>query len=81
MTVKSQAADVDSGGAYSLILPTGAPLLGQYGSGTLPIALAEQFAAAGQYVVEASATGYQSQTSLSKNISATDATQDFILVP
>ncbi|MBI3527243.1 MAG: DUF4382 domain-containing protein [Betaproteobacteria bacterium] len=79
VTVKSQGADLLSG-AYSLALPASAPLLGQYGSGTLPIALAAQSAVAGQYAVEASATGYQTQ-SFSKDISAADATQNFTLVP
>jgi hypothetical protein len=79
VTVKSVAADELASGAYTLTLPTGAPLLGQY-SATLPIALVAQAGVAGQYTVEASASGYQTQ-SVSKNIVAADATQDFILVP
>jgi len=79
VTVKSQAADLLSG-AYTLILPVDEPLLGQYGAGALPIVLAAQPAPAGQYAVEASATGYQTQ-SVSKNIPAATATQDFTLVP
>jgi len=79
VTAKSQAADLLTG-AYSLTLPAGAPLLGQFGSGSLPIALAVQSTTAGQYTVEASATGYQTQ-SFPKNISAADATQNFTLVP
>jgi len=42
--------------------------------------LAVQTALAGKYTVEASATGYQTQ-SASKDISAADATQNFTLVP
>jgi hypothetical protein len=57
-----------------------APLLGQYGAGTLPIALAAQSALAGQYTIEASATGYQTQ-SFSQDIPTADATHDFTLVP
>jgi uncharacterized protein DUF4382 len=79
VTVKSVAADDLASGAYALTLPTGAPLLGQY-SATLPIALAAQSGVAGLYTVAASATGYQAQ-SLAKDISAADATQDFVLVP
>jgi hypothetical protein len=80
VTVKTQPADLLSGGAYNLTLPAGAPLLGQYGSGTLPIALVEQMTVAGQYSVEASATGYLTQ-SFDKNIAMGNATQDFVLVP
>jgi len=79
VTVKSVAADELASGAYSLILPIGEPQLGQY-SATLPIALVTQAGMAGQYAVEASASGYQTQA-VSKNIFAADATQDFILVP
>ncbi len=79
VTVKSQAADLLSG-AYSLALPVSAPLLGQYGAGTLPIAFVAQSPAAGRYTVEASATGYQTQ-SFSRDISSADATQNFTLTP
>jgi hypothetical protein len=79
VTVKSVAADELASGAYALTLPTGAPQLGQY-SATLPIALVAQAGLAGQYTVEASAIGYQTQ-SFGNNISAADATQNFILVP
>jgi hypothetical protein len=64
---------------YTLTLPTGAPQFGQF-SATLPIVLAPQAGVAGQYSIEASATGYQTQ-SVTKNLSAADATQSFILVP
>jgi hypothetical protein len=84
VTVKSVAADdLASGayaGAYALTLPVAAPMLGQYATGTLPIAFAAQSGVAGTYSIEASATGYQTQ-SASKNISAADATQSFTLVP
>ena len=81
VTVKFVAADdaTTPAGAYALSLPTDAPLLGQY-SATLPIALAAQAAVAGKYTIEASATGYQTK-SASIDISAVDATQDFILAP
>jgi hypothetical protein len=79
VTIKMQNADQVSG-AYSLSLPVAAPVLGQFGTGALPITLVEQTAAAGAYSVEASADGYSTQ-SVGKDISATDATQDFVLVP
>ena len=79
VTVKFVAADDLSPFAYTLTLPIGAPMLGQYAT-ALPIALVAQPGVAGKYTVEASATGYQTQ-SVSKDISAADATQNFILVP
>lgn len=80
-TVTVQARMVDLlNNTYTLTLPSAAPLLGAYGSGTLPLTLTAQSAVAGQYSVEAAAPGYQTQT-VSKNIAAADATQDFILTP
>ena len=79
VTVKFVAADDAASGAYSLILPIGAPMLGQY-STALPIPLVAQPAVAGKYTVEASANGYRAQ-SVSKDISTADATQSFTLVP
>ena len=78
VTVKSQFVDLLGG--YSLALPVGAPLLGQYGAGTLPITLSAQSAVAGKYTVEASALGYTTQ-SVAKDISAANATQNFTLIP
>ena len=80
VAVKSVAADELNGGAYSLNLPIGDPLLGQFGSGVLPIALPIQVGLAGKYSVAASATGYVTQ-SVDKDISVADATQAFVLVP
>jgi len=79
VTVKFVAADDTAPGAYTLTLPIVAPLLGQY-SATLPITFVAQPGVAGIYSIEASATGYQTQ-SASKDISAADATQSFTLVP
>jgi hypothetical protein len=78
VTVKSQAAD----GAYALTLPIAAPLLGSYGTGTLPISLSSQATAtaAGKYAVEASASGYLTR-SVNVDISTAGAIQDFILTP
>ncbi|MDO8721119.1 MAG: DUF4382 domain-containing protein [Syntrophales bacterium] len=78
VTVATIAADPSSG-SYVLTLPVDAPLLGQYGTGTLPIALSTQAAVAGKYLLEASAEGYKTQQ-VSRDVSA-GATQDFTLVP
>jgi hypothetical protein len=80
VTVKSTTADLTSGGTYTLVLPAGAPLLGQYGLGTLPIVLAPQSAVTGTYTAEASASGYPFQSS-DVNISIADVIQNFTLKP
>ncbi|HXF15892.1 MAG TPA: DUF4382 domain-containing protein [Burkholderiales bacterium] len=69
VTVRAQSADLTTG-AYSLLLPAGAPLLGQFGA--LPITLDAQTNPAGKYVIEASATGYATQTSFEENVSTSD---------
>jgi hypothetical protein len=79
VTVKSEA--VDSFGDYSLTLPVAAPLLGNFGTGILPIAFTAQPSIAGKYSVEASATGYTTQTVVGEDISSVNAIQDFTLVP
>lgn len=81
VTVKSVAADEVNSGAYSLSLPIGEPLLGQFGTGSLPIGLTIQSGMAGLYSVVASATGYTTPASVNINISAVNATQDFVLAP
>ena len=88
VTVKFVAADDSTTtlGAYALTLPVGAPMFGTY-STTLPIALVAQTDAvatpdvAGRYTVEASATGYVTQSVSGVNITAADVTQNFTLVP
>lgn len=79
-TVKSVAADDLAPGTYTLTLPVSAPMFGQYATGTLPIALAQQNGVAGTYTIEASATGYQTQ-SVIQSILAVDATLNFQLLP
>ena len=84
VTVKSQAVNPDPvslSAPYTLTLPVGAPLLGQYHvGGTLPIPLDPQ--PAGQYTVEASATGYKTQSFGPVDISVADkAIPEFILMP
>ena len=78
VTVATKAADPDSG-SYELTLPVSAPLLGQFGTGSLPIAFSAQTASAGRYLLEASAAGYKTQQ-VSRDISG-GATQQFTLVP
>ena len=79
VTVQLVAADDLTTGTYSLTLPSAAPQLGLF-SGALPIGFVSQPGVAGKYTVEASASGYQTQL-VSKDISAADATQSFVLVP
>lgn len=90
VTVKSQVATVITATvptgdyAYALtLLPTAAPSLGPYAT-PLPILFTQQPASvAGQYTVQASASGYVTKSSLSAvDISGGDATsQDFSLTP
>jgi hypothetical protein len=61
VTVQARTADLLNS-TYALTLPSAPPLLGQYGTGTLPIPLTAQTAAAGQYRIEASAPGYVTQS-------------------
>lgn len=81
VTVKYVAADDTSSppGAYSLTLPVDAPRLGPYTT-PLPVMFTAQSGVAGQYSMEATAAGYQTQ-SANKDISAGDATQSFTLTP
>jgi len=84
VTVKSLAATPlatpETGDfSYNLILPIAAPSLGPYTA--LPIVFTPQPASVtGHYTVRASATGYTTQ-SFDKDISLTDAAQNFSLVP
>jgi Domain of unknown function (DUF4382) len=77
VTVKSQNVS-PLPNVYSLALPSAAPLLGQYGTGTLPIVLTPQSEIAGKYAVEASADGFQTQ-SANVDISIADVIQNFKL--
>ena len=77
--VKSDSADLADAN-YALTLPAGAPLVGNYGTGSLPIALEPVPAAAGLYFIEASAPGYTAQ-SVTKNLASVDVTQNATLVP
>lgn len=80
VTMKVVAADDSAPGAYVLTLPIVPPLLGQYASGALPIALVAQPSVAGKYTIEGSATGYRTQAFF-KDISTVNATQNFVLIP
>jgi Domain of unknown function (DUF4382) len=78
VTVKSQNVS-PLPGPYTIALPSGAPVLGKFGTGTLPIALTPQSDIAGKYDVEASADGYDTQ-SAPVDISIADVlSQDFQL--
>lgn len=78
MEIRSTPANISTGD-YSLTLPTGAPSLGSFGTGTLPITLTPDPSIAGKYKIEASAEGYLSQDS-QVDISGTDLTHDFSLI-
>lgn len=56
VVIKYQNADVTTGD-YSMSLPNGAPRIGAYGTGTLPLAVSPETGLAGKYSMEASATG------------------------
>jgi len=77
VTVKFTGAGTSD--AYSLTLPADDPFFGNYGTGA-PISLTNVPAAAGQYVIEASAEGYATQA-VAKDLSTADSTQNFTLVP
>ena len=86
VTVKLQVAPVRTATIptgdyeYSLTLPIGAPSLGPYAT-PLPIVFTRQLpAVAGHYTVQASATGYLTQ-SFDEDISAADVPQIFTLTP
>jgi hypothetical protein len=67
-------------GAYSMTLPSAAPLVGQYGSGGLPLVQLANLAAQGKYGVQVSAAGYQSQLA-GIDVSLFNVVKDFTLVP
>ena len=78
VTIKYQSADLITA-VYSLSLPTAAPMLGVYGTGTLPIVATAQTALAGKYTAEASATGYVTQ-SAAVDITIANVVKNFVLV-
>lgn len=77
--VEVASANADAAGAYSMTLPTAAPLLAPF-STTLPLAFVAQPATAARYSIEASAVGFVTQTT-AVDLTAANATADFTLVP
>ena len=70
----------DMTGEYSMTLPSEAPWLAPYAT-TLPLTFSAQAGSAGQYTIEASATGYVTQT-MPADVSSADVTGlDFTVVP
>lgn len=57
----SVAAALLSDGTYSIALPEGAPSLGLFGSGALPILLTRQPSVAGAYLLKAAAEGFPAE--------------------
>jgi len=78
-TIEVASTNADAVAAYSMTLPTAAPLLAPY-STTLPLVFAAQSANAAKYSVEAAADGYATQSS-AIDLSAANATVNFTLVP
>jgi hypothetical protein len=76
VTVKSVSAFVPAnspiGGPYLIELPSDAPQLGKYGTGSLPIVFTSEFSIAGKYDVEASADSYQTTQQVPVDISIND---------
>lgn len=71
--------NADMMGGYTLTLPTAAPLFATYAT-PLPLTFAPQGASAAKYTLEASATGYVTQ-SAPVDLTSANATQNFALVP
>jgi hypothetical protein len=79
-SIRFQVLVTSAAAGYWLPLPDGAPLYGEFGAGALPVAFAPHPGSAGKYSVEASQSGYATQSHV-VDISLTDATHDFVLVP
>lgn len=77
--IEVASANADAAGAYSMTLPTAAPLLAPFSS-TLPLVFAAQPATAARYSIEASAVGFVTQTT-PIDLAAANATANFMLVP
>jgi hypothetical protein len=77
--VEIATTSADATGAYSLTLPTAAPLLASYAT-TLPLVFAADPAAAAKYSLEAAADGFVTQSS-AVDLTAADVVIDFTLPP
>ncbi len=80
MTVQimSALAGYDKG-EYGMVLPSAPPMVGQYGSGGLPIVLIGDINAAGKYGAEVSAAGYKTQLA-PVDVSRLNIVMDFTLL-
>jgi hypothetical protein len=78
--VEVAAVNADAAGAYTLVLPTAAPLLAPFTT-PLPAVFTSQPPNAAKYRLEASADGYVTQQSPLIDLGAANATVDFTLVP
>jgi hypothetical protein len=77
--VEIASTNADATGAYSLTLPTAAPLLAPYAT-TLPLVFAPDPSAAAMYAVEAAADGFVTQSS-TVDLTTADVVVDFTLLP
>jgi hypothetical protein len=66
-------------GEYGMVLPSAPPMVGQYGSGGLPIVLLGDSNAAGKYGAEVSAAGYKTQI-VPVDVSRLNIVMDFNLL-
>jgi hypothetical protein len=73
------STNADETGAFSMTLPTGAPLLVPYGT-ALPLVFVTQAASAAKYTLEATADGFLAQSTVI-DLTAANATVNFILTP
>ncbi|HLG21749.1 MAG TPA: DUF4382 domain-containing protein, partial [Candidatus Manganitrophaceae bacterium] len=79
---KMEVRSISVSGSYLLTLPVGAPSLGSYGDGMLPITLTADGAIAGKYQIEAAAEGFAVQTGPVIDITSGPViAQDFNLSP
>ncbi len=69
-----------SDGEFGMVLPSGPPMVGKYGAGSLPITLVGDVAAAGKYGATVSASGYKTQL-VAVDVSRLNIFMEFMLVP
>lgn len=79
LRVEVTSTNADAVAAYSMTLPTAAPLRAPY-SNALPLTFATQGGTAAKYTIEAAVQGYTTQ-SAAVDLAAANATLNFVLLP
>jgi hypothetical protein len=69
-----------SDGEFGMVLPSGPPMVGKYGSGSLPIMLLGDVTAAGKYGATVSASGYKTQLA-PIDVSRLNIYAEYLLLP